>query len=542
MPLLGDAALALDPVAFARAVGITPDPWQAKLLRSSAPRILLNVTRQGGKALDVDTPIPTPDGWKTMGTLAPGDTVFDEMGRPCAVLMCSPVTHRERHRVVFSDGSELFADAEHLWTTLDAAARSVLSRTVGDIPADWAAWKGKGRAVARARLAHERACSFAGCDRPFLANGYCAAHNGQIARGKVVLTPLRHRTAGAATLTTSDMRATLVSGERGDTNHSIPATQALDLPDVDLPIDPYVLGAWLGDGHSASARITCHEDDSAILDECAGAGHAVTRHDYAAKNVPTWTVHGLFPQLRVAGLLGNKHIPAAYLRSSPAQRIALLQGLMDTDGYASSVDHQGRCEFTTTSARLAHDVYELMAGLGLIPRTKRGSATLDGRVIGPKWRISFYPRFTPFRLARKAAEVRLDGSRKGLRKLRYVMKIEPAGMGDVRCIAVSSPSQLYLAGPAMIPTHNSTTIGLLAAHTVLYQPGALVLVLSPSQRQSGELFKKLLAVYRGMGRPVPADAENVLSLELANGSRVVTVPGREGTVRGYSGVRPADHR
>lgn len=83
----------------------------------------------------------------------------------------------------------------------------------------------------------------------------------------------------------------------------------------------------------------------------------------------------------------------------------------------------------------------------------------------------------------------------------------------------------------------SSTVGLLAAHTILYEPGSLVLVLSPSQRQSSELFRKVLAIYRALGRPVAADAENALSLELENGSRVVTVPGREGTVRGYSGVR-----
>lgn len=82
----------------------------------------------------------------------------------------------------------------------------------------------------------------------------------------------------------------------------------------------------------------------------------------------------------------------------------------------------------------------------------------------------------------------------------------------------------------------STTTALLAVHTALYQPGALVLLLSPTLRQSQELFKKCLATYRALGRPVPADAENQLSLELANGSRIISAPGKEGTVRGYSGV------
>jgi hypothetical protein len=83
----------------------------------------------------------------------------------------------------------------------------------------------------------------------------------------------------------------------------------------------------------------------------------------------------------------------------------------------------------------------------------------------------------------------------------------------------------------------STVTGILATHTALYEPGSLTLLLSPSLRQSGELFRKCLDVYRAAGRPVPADAENALSLELETGSRILSLPGREGTVRGFSGAR-----
>ena len=83
----------------------------------------------------------------------------------------------------------------------------------------------------------------------------------------------------------------------------------------------------------------------------------------------------------------------------------------------------------------------------------------------------------------------------------------------------------------------STTAAALALHAALYEPGALVLLLSPSQRQSQELFRKALTLYRALGRPVPAAAENALSLELATGGRVVSLPGTEATTRGFSGVR-----
>ena len=83
----------------------------------------------------------------------------------------------------------------------------------------------------------------------------------------------------------------------------------------------------------------------------------------------------------------------------------------------------------------------------------------------------------------------------------------------------------------------STTTGVLSVHTALYEAGALVLLLSPTLRQSSELFKKCAAVYRTLGRPVPPDSETALSLTLENGSRIVSLPGAEQTIRGYSGVR-----
>jgi predicted phage terminase large subunit-like protein len=83
----------------------------------------------------------------------------------------------------------------------------------------------------------------------------------------------------------------------------------------------------------------------------------------------------------------------------------------------------------------------------------------------------------------------------------------------------------------------STTVATLAVHTALYEPGALVLLLSPSLRQSGELFRTCLAVYRAAGRPVPAESETRLSLSLDNQSRIVSLPGSAETVRGYAAVR-----
>jgi hypothetical protein len=83
----------------------------------------------------------------------------------------------------------------------------------------------------------------------------------------------------------------------------------------------------------------------------------------------------------------------------------------------------------------------------------------------------------------------------------------------------------------------SSVTAAIGMHAALSEADALILMLSPSQRQSQELFRKVLDCYRAASRPVPAEAENRLALELANGSRIIALPGKEQTIRGFSGVR-----
>lgn len=82
----------------------------------------------------------------------------------------------------------------------------------------------------------------------------------------------------------------------------------------------------------------------------------------------------------------------------------------------------------------------------------------------------------------------------------------------------------------------STIVALFSLYHALNNPGALVLVLSPSLRQSGELFKKIIGYYKDLGKPIPSETETALTLQLINGSRIVSLPGKEQTVRGFSGV------
>ena len=149
----------------------------------------------------------------------------------------------------------------------------------------------------------------------------------------------------------------------GRANHSVDTARPLDLPDADLLIDPYVLGVWLGDGHSASARFTSADPEIAMRIEGRGLDVVVSDAPSTTRGAARlYTLHlpneaPVEQVLHELGVLGDKHIPTAYLRASEAQRRELLAGLLDTDG---TVNPTGSPQLTFTNARLAADVRELV--------------------------------------------------------------------------------------------------------------------------------------------------------------------------------------
>ena len=405
-----------------------------------------------GKALSLDTPIPTPTGWTTMGELAAGDQVFDENGIPCNVVAATDVmTDRPCYRVEFNDGTQIVADANHEWLTHTAVART--------------SWR---NARDNDRLAG-RDLSKRGNDQS-------------------------HKRAMPSVITTREMAATLLVAEKshfGTTNHSIPVCGPLALPDATLPVDPYVLGAWLGDGNSNSAAIT--SDDPEIIEHIAKTGVTISKR--TAKYLYGLN-GGLQTALRLMGLLNNKHIPAQYMRASFAQRLALLQGLMDTDGHITSY---GRCEFTSVLKPLADQVLELVLSCGVQARMIEGRATLNGKDCGAKYRITFTPQIPVFRLTRKAACVRAEVSCRI--RHRFVVACEPVASVPVRCIQVDSASSLYLASRAMIPTHNSLLLSQVEMG--LMQQGERLCVFSGEMTPERQL-KRMVKQASGLDRPTSA--------------------------------------
>jgi dUTPase len=273
-------------------------------------------------------------------------------------------------------------------------------------------------------------------------------------------------------ISTAEIAASLKVGI--EYNWHVAQTGAVQYPERELPIDPYVLGVWLGDGTSSNARVTTA--DAEILEELTLAGYGVrkanSRLAYLVGAGSEPQVHdavtgrftandSLHSTLRAVGLLANKHVPRDYLEASVEQRRALLHGLMDTDGY---VDKWGRCELTTVKRHLADAYHELIAGLGFRPVIATKRAMLDGRDCGPKYDVTFTPDEPVFRLPRKLARQKVTGR---FKKGRSIVAVNEVDTVPVRCIQVRNRRGAYLITRSFIPTHNSSLgrLGLIVHAT-----------------------------------------------------------------------------
>ncbi|MFE3593080.1 replicative DNA helicase [Streptomyces niveus] len=280
-----------------------------------------------GKALALDTPLPTPTGWTTMGEVRPGDLLLDATGRPTRVVAATDVMRdRPCYKITFDDGSSVVADAEHQWLTDTHDSRASVKTT------------------------------------------------------KEIAETVRCVT------------------DDGHANHSVTTTAPLDLPERDLPVPPYTLGAGLGDA--------------------------------------------------------DGEIPREYLRASLAQRRALLAGLLDTRG---TVTATGAVRFAATNRALAEGVRELVLSLGY--RCGMSTERVEGRPQEPatSYGISFTTADEVFRLDRKQQTLR-ERRQPATPELtrRFITEVREVESVPVRCVQVDNSAHLYLATRSMIPTHNST--------------------------------------------------------------------------------------
>lgn len=434
--------------------------------RSPVKKVVLAFCAQMAKALDVDTPIPTPDGWVRMGDIKPGDRVFTASGKPTEVLHTSEVFHdKPCFELRFSDGETIVASGDHRW--------------------------------------------YVESFRP-LVKGMKSVDG-----------------IYAGVRTTADLHAAGVKIQNRS-RFAVPLAGALALPDADLPIDPYTLGVWLGDGHSYSGQVTEHVDDTAeiraqieragyttkIIGESPGAkvfqiweynpddGKCLRGHDTAVLGTYRKLRHGkpveicaecgrqhamhhkygnamdsvirrsFAASLRELGVLENKHIPTQYLRASAAQRMELLRGLMDTDG---TVSKRGLCSINSSAPALASGIMELVASLGLKPCVSI-TQPKGGK---PSHKINFtaYAENPVFHLTRKRARLNsIESGQVGRSQRRHIVAITTVQSRPCLCIAVADESHLFLAGRGMVPTHN-TEVGLnWIGYVIDHEPGPMLVV------------------------------------------------------------------
>lgn len=236
----------------------------------------------------------------------------------------------------------------------------------------------------------------------------------------------------------------------------LPSIEALQFPErTDLPVDPYTLGVWLGDGTTGKASICGAEDDLNKIME-------LVPYEMGSKYIhPDTGVHyqyvkgGLMTALKEAGVFWDKHVPTSYFTASEEQRRSLLAGLVDTDGTVHPVT--GRVGFSSSSKRLAEDVRSLVRSLGYRAGLELVEADDRDRVIrgGEYWRVHWNQH--DGQPAGRALE-RKSGSYPGTKRRVGISAIEQAPDEPGRCIQVEGG--VYLVGEALHPTHNSTLLSL----------------------------------------------------------------------------------
>lgn len=354
-----------------------------------------------GKQLSLDTDLPTPDGFIKLSDLKEGGKLFDENGEICTVTKLHPINiSPESYKITFDDGTTIDACADHQWLTYTQKDRN----------------KGKSPTVK----------------------------------------------------TTKEIIKTIKikAGKTFVNNHSIPCTKPLKYLEKLLPIDPYVLGCWLGDGESSCGAIECADEQ--ILENIRAAGYSVnlSRSSIRKSKSCRYRIGNLInfqgerkigllkKQLDELNLLNNKHIPEIYLHSSYEQRLALLQGLMDTDG---SCGKEGSAEYTTIIPHLALQVSELIRSMGIKCNINKNEAWLYDKRCSDRYRINFTTQLPIFRLSRKFNNLRMKKAQMARTQHRYITNIRRIKSKPMRCITVDSPSHLFLITKSFIPTHNTMT-------------------------------------------------------------------------------------
>lgn len=343
------------------------------------------------KGLPLDTPIATENGWKTMETLKVGDKVFDKDGNLCNVTVKSEIHHNPCYKIVFNKDFNIVADCDHRWLI-----------------------------------------------------SFTTAKNDSVYHGAL-------RTQ---IMTTKELKDYLNSYNKNNRNQipRIYINQKLNTEEKNLPIDPYVLGLWLGDGNAADGRI-CQQSNAKSWEEIKRRGYEISEDQFKNTdvNAEKRNIYGLMHQLREIGLLNNKHIPDIYQRGSFKQRLELLQGLMDADGYYDKI--HSTYIMSTNYKWQAIGMVKLISSLGVKAQLNYVKRPGYGHGDRMAWDIKFKTtEFNAFLTRNQDCIITKDTSQSHYFSIKSVEEVETV---PTQCIAVDSPSHTYLCTEHMLVTHNT---------------------------------------------------------------------------------------
>ena len=342
------------------------------------------------KGLPLDTKIPTPKGWSTIRELQEGDVIFDKDGNPTKILNKSEVHYNPCYKITFDNGDTITADHEHRWLI---SFKKNISKKCPD-----------------------------GYEHKVMTTEEIFTYLLQFEEGK---------------------------GRRSDLIPKILNPKPLNTKYVDLPIDPYVLGCWLGDGSKQCGAITNVTNN--IWGEIEKRGYTIGKDISAEDRAECHTVLGLYPKLKALNLINNKHIPEIYQRASYEQRIDLLRGLMDTDGYYNPT--RKRFVMETSQDWQCYEFIQLLSSLG-IKATKFDITTKCNGKAFHAYSVNFSTSdFNPF-LSRNQ-DIDLNASKQDNRTFRNIEKVELVETIPTQCLEVDSPSHTFLCTENMIVTHNT---------------------------------------------------------------------------------------
>lgn len=338
------------------------------------------------KGLPLDTEIPTLNGWSTIADLQEGDIIFDKDGNPTKILHKSEIHHNPCYKITFDNGDTIVADHEHRWEISFSTSKT---------------------------------------------SKYHGEYRVQV-------------------MTTEEIANYLKNLPEKRTSYDIPKIvnpKPLNLENKNLPIDPYVLGCWLGDGSKQCGAIT--NETNNVLVEIQRRGYSLGDDISAENRTSTYTILGIYGKLKELNLINNKHIPDIYQRASYEQRLDLLRGLMDTDGYYNP--KRKRFVMETSQEWQCYDFIKLLSSLGIKSTKFDIIKKLNGKEFH-EYSINFSTKgLNPFLMRNQEIEY----PTRDAYSYRNIDKVELVETIPTQCLEVDSPSHTFLCTNKMIVTHNT---------------------------------------------------------------------------------------